>query len=739
MDAAHGNKPPRNGGIRMALMLAAVWLLSAGGAGAEVLDGSTRIEQAGFVGPDRICDLSGAWRYHAGDNAVWASPDHDDRSWARVSTALAREIVSDSLWPGIGWFRLHLEVDSALVGVPLGLMLQQAGAADIYLNGKLLFRFGTVGATQFTEVNDIRTWSQPHTFSFDRPGDNVLAVRYSNHRWYQMVIWGGAAGFLVQIGEADGMIGGYASRLLSGGRHQAFFVAFALALALVHLLLYLAHRPSRQNLFYALLAVSLAGICYFPSQLTLLSGYMPFAVHMLAFKISLLMSAVAGPLLLYAVFYLQMPRFATAVAVVGVALMAVAWWLPLEWVYALTFAGLGESLRVVVLAILRRRPFAWLIGVGYILFVAAAAYQMLPELPVFMPYIRSSDYPFYMWGILALLVSMSTYLVRAAVVERDNLSCKLQELEEKSAAAIEQRCRAQKVELEEKLAETEQKHRQRELDRQRALENAHEELARIEKTLRDTQAQLVQSEKLASLGSLVAGIAHELNTPIGAVNSMHHTLMRAFANIREALAPVNRKKPESETVLQRNFEAIDNAIRVIGSGTERVTDIVRRLRNFARLDDADLKTVDIHEGLEDTLTLIHHEIKHHVTIVRQFGDLPHIACYPAQLNQVFLNLLNNARQAIVGDGTITIRTESLGDKIRIAIADTGTGIKPEHLSRIFEPGFTTKGVGIGTGLGLSICRSIIEKHHGTMEVHSEIGRGTTFTITLPTDLDTRIG
>jgi signal transduction histidine kinase len=178
---------------------------------------------------------------------------------------------------------------------------------------------------------------------------------------------------------------------------------------------------------------------------------------------------------------------------------------------------------------------------------------------------------------------------------------------------------------------------------------------------------------------------------------------------------------------------------VINHGTERVTTIVRRLRSFARLDEAELKAADIHEGLEDTLSLVHHEIKHEIEVVREYGEVPEVHLFVGRMNQVFLNLLVNARQAIAGKGRITIRTCTVGDVAQIEFTDSGCGIAPENLARIFDPGFTTKGVGVGTGLGLSICYQIIQEHLGEIRVRSEVGQGSTFTVVVPTNLDQLLG
>ncbi len=272
-----------------------------------------------------------------------------------------------------------------------------------------------------------------------------------------------------------------------------------------------------------------------------------------------------------------------------------------------------------------------------------------------------------------------------------------------------------------------------------AIKRALTDLADTNRELMQAQAQLVQSEKMASLGGLVAGIAHEINTPVGAMTSMHDTLMRAIAKLKEHLKEKSPEVFETDARLKSLFATIDESNQVIRSGASRVAEIVRRLRSFARLDEAELKKVDVHEGLEDTLTLVHHEIKHNIQVERDYGKLPVMSVFPSRLNQVFLNLLNNARHAIGEKGTITIRTWVEDKTANISITDDGVGIPPENLSRVFDPGFTTKGVGIGTGLGLSICYQIIKDHRGRIDVESEVGKGATFTVRIPTNLDEILG
>lgn len=230
------------------------------------------------------------------------------------------------------------------------------------------------------------------------------------------------------------------------------------------------------------------------------------------------------------------------------------------------------------------------------------------------------------------------------------------------------------------------------------------------------QTQLIQSEKMASLGQLVAGVAHEINTPLGSINSNN----ALFKKCVEKLSGPEDINSMINELININTEAI-----------KRINELAKSLKNFARLDEAEFQEADIHEGIKNTLMLINHEIKDRIEVIKDFGEIPNIKCYPNQLNQVFMNILINAAQSIEGEGKITITTGHSAPNIVITISDTGSGIPKENLKKIFDPGFTTKSVGVGTGLGLSIVYRIIQKHNGKISVESQVGRGTTFRIELP--------
>jgi len=272
------------------------------------------------------------------------------------------------------------------------------------------------------------------------------------------------------------------------------------------------------------------------------------------------------------------------------------------------------------------------------------------------------------------------------------------------------------------------------------------ELASALRDLERAQAQLLQQEKMASIGQLAAGVAHELNNPIGYVHSNLGTLGRYFDKIREVIDAYEARlvpgaAPPAETLdalrkrLKLSFvlEDLPNLLKESLEGTERVRKIVSDLKVFSHPAESDPKYADLVEGLKSTLNIVWNELKYKAEVKTEFGELPPVRCVAGQINQVFMNLLVNAGQAISNGGVITLRAHAEGDQAVLEIADNGCGIPRENLRRVFDPFFTTKPVGKGTGLGLAISLDIVRKHGGTLEVASEVGKGTCFTIRLPVD------
>jgi two-component system NtrC family sensor kinase len=284
-------------------------------------------------------------------------------------------------------------------------------------------------------------------------------------------------------------------------------------------------------------------------------------------------------------------------------------------------------------------------------------------------------------------------------------------------------------------------------DYERELQQRHAELHQAYLRLHGAQDKLLQSEKMASIGQLAAGVAHEINNPIGYVHSNLGSLQEYLRSLftlieayERALRAPNPKAliPEIDEVRRRadiDFISRDlpQLIAESREGIERVTRIVRDLKDFSYSDRSESwKLVDLHAGLESTINIIWNELKYKVALERRYGKLPLVECLPSELNQVYMNLLLNAGQAIAERGTIVISSGLEGsDQVWIQFEDNGEGIAPDLLQRIFDPFFTTKPVGRGTGLGLSISYGVINKHHGRIDVDSVLGKGSRFRIVLP--------
>jgi two-component system, NtrC family, sensor kinase len=277
--------------------------------------------------------------------------------------------------------------------------------------------------------------------------------------------------------------------------------------------------------------------------------------------------------------------------------------------------------------------------------------------------------------------------------------------------------------------------------------NTQDEARYLHAELAEAQQKLAQAEKLASIGQLAAGVAHEINNPIGYIFSNFNmlekymgslfTMLQAYEDAEKLLgdAPVAASLRTMREDMELDFlkEDIPNLMSESKEGIKRVRKIVQDLKDFSRVDaDQDWALADLHSGLESTLNIVSNEIKYKADVVKEYGILPQVECLLSELNQVFMNLLMNASHAIQADrGRIVIRTGADIDEVWVEVADNGAGISPENLGRIFDPFFTTKPVGKGTGLGLSLSYGIVQKHHGRIDVHSIVGQGSIFRMTIP--------
>ena len=287
-------------------------------------------------------------------------------------------------------------------------------------------------------------------------------------------------------------------------------------------------------------------------------------------------------------------------------------------------------------------------------------------------------------------------------------------------------------------------------DKQRVMDQlsaSNDELRELNGKLAATRNQLLQSDKMASIGQLAAGVAHEINNPIGYIHSNFGTLQSYVAQLFDMLGEYE----DAETAIQaagvaarlgakrRDIDLaylrtdIPQLMAESKEGLERVRRIVQDLKDFSHVDaQQEWQWFDLHHGIDSTLNIVANEVKYHADVIKEYGQIPDIECLSTQINQVVMNLIVNAAHAISpGRGQITLRTGGADGQVWFSVSDTGSGIAPENLSRIFDPFFTTKPVGKGTGLGLSVTYGIVQTHGGRIEVDSEVGRGTTFRVWLP--------
>jgi PAS domain S-box-containing protein len=247
--------------------------------------------------------------------------------------------------------------------------------------------------------------------------------------------------------------------------------------------------------------------------------------------------------------------------------------------------------------------------------------------------------------------------------------------------------------------------------------------------LRALNAQLVQSEKMAALGKLVAGVTHDVNTPLGAIRSGHQTMASAVAKLRKGLG--DQPAALDSKGIVRPMRVIEQTIETVAVGTDRINEVLQRLRSFARLDQGSLQDVDLRTCVEDVLTLVEHKVPEAVTVRCELDDLPRLRCYPAEVNQLIMNLVVNAIDAVGDSGTIAVCALADDEYLELVVEDDGEGIPAPDLPNIFNPGFTTRGVGFGGGLGLAIAYQVAQLHNGSISVESSHGAGARFTTRLP--------
>lgn len=656
-----------------------------------------RIERLTYVTGGQ--SISEPFLYRAGDDPAWATPEYDDSGWELAHT----RTPSDR---GIGWYRMRLVKSPALAGERLGLaVVGHGGPFEVYLDGRLILQSGNVAATRAEERSGAGLIPVP-LFGLEVGREHLLAVRFSNH----------AAASPIAMPDAglSVVLGRYGALVQNRSMHvwqATLFLVLTLLLAFQHLLLFLFYRKRRESLYFAgytsLVALFFAAyLMYYISADALISG--------LAIRVWLAAMAatgIAALLFLYEIF--QVPRPLVFRVAVPVSAVIVGWSLldpatAMAPARLLLMALVIESLRVVYVAFRKRRRGALLLSAAIVpmsifMVVEQAAYLGLWHAP-WLPYFSAIFLSF-----LILVVVMAVYLARDFAEAHNAVQAAHDELEEANRT------------LDDQVA-------QRTAELQASLEH-----------LQATQERLVQQEKMASLGALTAGIAHEIKNPLNFVNNFAQL---AAELVRELRGSMRRELREDEEIAQLLDDLEQNASKVVEHG-RRADNIVRAMLMHSRGGSHQREPVDMNALVKEYAGLAFHGMRaqrSNFNCDLQWSlaeGLPPIEGVPQDLGRVILNIVNNAFYAVgamTNGATPTVRIETArrGDDIEVRISDSGPGMSEEVRRRIFEPFFTTKPTGEGTGLGLSMSHDIVvHGHGGSLEVESEEGQGTTFVIRLP--------
>lgn len=711
------DRTPRDRGIRLGPVIGTALLVGLSMLSAACVDNSGNYMFA--TRSDPVTRIDHGWRVKAGDDPQWARPDFDDRDWKRVEVSFGRRaLVSDE--DGIVWFRTEVDVPKAWTGHDLGIFVAHVGSVELFIDGRRVLTEGDVDGAGNGEGSAVSFRARDYVrIRFKRDGRHVLAARYASAWTDHFKAVGVPVGFVVGIGPEPAVV----DRMRTNRHaHESalWFFGAAVASAILHLFLFHFRRKAIEHLFFALCVLVVGSIAISNRAVYFSESGFELTVYTTFFRVSILWCGYFFIRFVRSLLYpdAPIPRNRIYSLLLGAATL-VAPWIPMQVCFLISLVPLGDGLWALASAVRGGRPGAVPLAWAGALGGGAGFVQMLPN-TVGLTF----EAPIFIYGFVGTLVVVSGLLAK-------NYAKTHEDLEEQVELALTQQRRAQEEELARRSLEARNTQQALQLEEAAKREEVLLQLEAANRELRATQAQLVQSGKMAALGQLVAGVAHEINTPVGAIASMHQSLSLGLQRLEAALA-AHPEWLRTEPKLQKTKEVLEEATRVIGSGSERVGTIVRRLRSFARLDEAEFKVADLNEGIRDSVIMARHKNKHAV-IEEDLGELPPVPCHPSQLNQVFLNLLVNALQALdKPDGRVVVRTRHLpSDHVQVEIEDNGCGIPEENLDKIFDPGFTTKGVQVGTGLGLSISYQIVAEHHGRVDVKSRQGEGTTFTVTLP--------
>jgi len=683
--------------------------------------------------PERFSNSG--WKYHAGDDLKWKEVSYNDSDWNIYQTDFKLDSIPQGMWKGIGWFRLKLVIDSSLYNQVIALVMNHYGASEIYLDGKLINQYGTPDKNPYVEKTLRPLFAQPVMLSLDNKPEHLLAIRYSFtqasvfYNKYGM-LWHiikpfGFAGFSVHFGDSKDAVNLYNESLRKNLFVTIACVSILLLMGVFHLFLFWFHSRERSNLFIGLFIFILAGHCFckfFPTYTHLGLGTMIFneVLHILFGGLWLPGMIVAY----YSVFYKKLPKY----------IWFYLSWTPLwfymsiynfssEFLLAYCFVVFFDMMRLFISSVIRKQQFTWLIGIGVLISQSALILYFSPISK------SSSDELLILYIIyLAVPVAMSIFnSMRTAQVTQD-LEKQLDEVERLSELTLAQQQEKQQI-LASQNEMLEHQVSERTIELKKSLED-----------LKSTQAQLIQSEKMASLGELTAGIAHEIQNPLNFVNNFSEVNAELVTEMNEQI-----KNGNFEEAKKIGLDIEENEQKIIHHG-RRADSIVKGMLQHSRTSAGQKEATDINALADEYLRLAFHGLQakdktFNTSIKTDFDNsIGLISVVPQDMGRVLLNLYNNAFYAVsekkkmMAEGfepVVSVSTRKINDKIELIVKDNGNGISVKVLDKIFQPFFTTKPAGQGTGLGLSLCYDIVKAHGGEIKVETKEEDGTVFVVQLP--------
>lgn len=679
--------------------------------------------------------LSNHWKWHAGDNPLWAKREFNDSLWEKLPVAESIEEFPKLRNAEIAWFRRPIQVKQVLVNQPLSVSVKQMGASEIYLDGKLLHKLGVVSKNPAKEQTDVYTTGLPIIFSDTNM--HTLAVRYSFTKDNFFYPGTNSETFHFRIHNAKDAGAFLEEQANRTSGFYYFFTGIFLIFAILHFSFYFTNRARKVSLSLGLTMLALT-LAFF---LRSLESYQDNITSKEVYGLLSVITTYVGVLLINLSLYQYLNQkfgiifYILAFMVVGSMFCYIFNW-SLPWVieswlpFLLLFV---DFIRVSVLAD-RRKDSNAKVPIYSLMVVAACAILAIFILLIEGTTGNGSGSLILNFGIFIIIImffsipiGLSLSLVREYTRTHQALSNKLIEIEKLSAKNL-----AHEQEKQQILAAQNEV-----LEKQVAERTA--ELAKSLEELKTTQTQLIQSEKLASLGELTAGIAHEIQNPLNFVNNFSELSKELIEELEEERGKDKEKRDEG--LEEELLGDISQNLEKINHHGKRASSIVRGMLEHSRASTGKKELTDVNALAEEYLRLAYHGIR---AKDKSFNadfkanldeSVPKIPLVTQDFGRVLLNLINNAFYAVKdmqGKGLVTVSTRKLADEIEIRVADNGTGIPESVKAKIFQPFFTTKPTGQGTGLGLSLAYDIVTKgHNGTLEVETKEGEGTAFIIKLP--------